>query len=99
MKELYTKVTKGTYPEIPKHFSRDLGKMIGLCLNTNPRLRPTAAELLNMPAFGGSGDDVSQETGKKGGHHRRSNSQVAPSERSESKIDLLQTIKLPRNLK
>jgi NIMA (never in mitosis gene a)-related kinase len=58
MKELYTKVTKGTYAEIPKHFSKELSKMLSLCLNTNPRLRPTAAELLDQPAFGGSGNTV-----------------------------------------
>jgi serine/threonine protein kinase len=53
MKELFTKVTKGTYPEIPKHFSKDLSKMIQLCLNVNPVLRPSAEELLSMPAFNG----------------------------------------------
>jgi NIMA (never in mitosis gene a)-related kinase len=36
MKELFTKVTKGKYPEIPKHFSSDLSKMISYCLNVNP---------------------------------------------------------------
>ncbi len=46
MNELFSKVTKGHYPDIPSHFSRELSKMISLCLNTNPTLRPSAEELL-----------------------------------------------------
>jgi len=45
MNELFSKVTKGHYPDIPSHFSRELSKMISLCLNTNPTLRPSAEEL------------------------------------------------------
>jgi|TARA_B110001450_G_C17501680_1_gene432615 serine/threonine protein kinase len=51
MKDLFSKVTKGSYPDIPKHFSKDLGKMINLCLQVNPTMRPSAEELLTMPAF------------------------------------------------
>jgi len=29
MQELYKNVEKGNYPDIPKHFSRELSKMIG----------------------------------------------------------------------
>jgi serine/threonine protein kinase len=53
MKDLFTKVTSGKYPDIPKHFSKDLSNAIKLCLNTNPVLRPSAEELLNMPCFNG----------------------------------------------
>jgi len=52
MNELFSKVTKGTYPDIPKHFSKDLGKIIGMCLNTNPGNRPSAEELAAMPELG-----------------------------------------------
>jgi len=45
MNELYTKVTKGTFAPIPKHFSENLARMISLCLNTDPKLRPTAKDL------------------------------------------------------
>ena len=51
MNELYQKVTKGQYPEIPKHFNKDLGKTIGYCLQVNPKLRPTPDELLAMAVF------------------------------------------------
>jgi serine/threonine protein kinase len=75
MKELYTKVTKGKYPDVPKHFSKGLSEVIGKCLNKNPKERPSAEDLLNLPAFGGSG--TVSESSKKMGMHRRSNSQVA----------------------
>jgi len=55
MKELYTKVTKSKYPDIPKHFSKGLSEVLALCLNKNPRERPTAEELLNRKEFGGEG--------------------------------------------
>lgn len=55
MGELFRKVTAGKYPPIPKHFSNDLSKLIGLCLNTNPALRPTAEELLATPPLGEKG--------------------------------------------
>lgn len=52
MGELFRKVQKGTYPAIPKHFSKGLSKLIGLCLNVNPHLRPSAQELADMPELG-----------------------------------------------
>ena len=45
MSDLYTKVTKGTYSAIPKHFSENLGRIINLCLNTDPKQRPSAKDL------------------------------------------------------
>lgn len=56
MQELYSKVTCGKYPAIPKHFSQDLSKIIGMCLQTNPMLRPSAKELIAMPALAGKED-------------------------------------------
>jgi serine/threonine protein kinase len=52
MQELFSKVTKGVYPDIPKQYSKNLSKVIRCCLNTTPVLRPTAKELLDMPEFG-----------------------------------------------
>lgn len=79
MQELYSKVTAGKYPAIPKHFSQDLSKIIGLCLQTNPMLRPSAKELLAMPALGGDKN--------KAPNHFRANSQAK--EQMNSKIELL----------
>ena len=73
--------------------------MIGLCLNTNPLLRPSAEDLSNMPAFkSDKNDENSSPSRPEGRKHRRSNSQVEKKNDS-NKIDLLKTIKLPRNLK
>ena len=77
MKELYSKVTKGGYPDIPRHFSRDLAKVIGRCLNTSPSLRPMAAELLQEAPFNGT--DITAASDAKSRQHRRSNSQAAAS--------------------
>ena len=95
MKELFSKVTKGHFPDIPRHFSRDLSKVLSLCLNTNPVMRPTAQELLRMPCF--QTDSIPKSTNSK--PNRRSNSQCPPAENDSKKIELLKTIKLPRNLK
>ena len=93
MKELFSKVTKGSYPDIPKHFSKDLSKMIGLCLQVNPVLRPSAEDLLAMPAFNGG-----KQAPAKKSQHKRANSEARADNASE-KIELLNTIRLPRNLK
>jgi NIMA (never in mitosis gene a)-related kinase len=69
MNELYQKVTKGSYPDIPKHFSKDLSRIIGYCLQVNPQLRPTPEELLKMPVFN-NGEEVDKKP-----MHRRANSQ------------------------
>ena len=42
MNELYSKVTKGKYPAIPTHYSKELAQMIGYCLSVDPHLRPSA---------------------------------------------------------
>lgn len=68
--------------------------MIGYCLSVDPAMRPSAAEIWNMPKMGGEGKPNSP---KKKPLHRRANSQNARD--TGSKIELLKTIKMPRNLK
>lgn len=46
MKNLFKKVVKGTYPDIPYHYSDELRKMIKLCLRVSVSARPTAVQLL-----------------------------------------------------
>lgn len=94
MQELYSKVTRGKYPAIPTHYSKDLAQMIGHCLSLVPHNRPSAAELANMPKF--RGDAPATEPVKRN-HHQRANSHTARD--TGSKIELLKTIKMPRNLK
>ena len=94
MQELYNKVVRGKYPAIPTHYSKDLSQMINYCLSVDPMTRPTAQELANMPKFGGSGNSNSPA---KKPLNRRANSHTARD--TGSKIELLKTIKMPRNLK
>jgi NIMA (never in mitosis gene a)-related kinase len=42
MNELFTKVQKGVYPPIPKHFSNKLVNFIAKCLKVNPKDRLSA---------------------------------------------------------
>lgn len=51
MKGLYTRVIKGIYPRIPKHFSEDLSQMIALMLSVDPEVRPSADDILRLPVF------------------------------------------------
>lgn len=46
MKALFKKVVKGDYPDIPFHFSQDLGLMIAMCLRVSSTARPSADQLL-----------------------------------------------------
>lgn len=46
MKSLYSKVVKGNYPEIPFHYSKDLGTIIAMCLRVSATARPSAEQLL-----------------------------------------------------
>lgn len=52
MNELFSKVQKGVYPDIPKHFSNDLRNLIAMCLKVNPAQRPSADELKKRPEIG-----------------------------------------------
>lgn len=72
MQELYSKVTAGKYPAIPKHFSPELSKIVGLCLQVNPILRPSAKELIQMPPLCNNTEKIKAQPAKK--NHFRSNS-------------------------
>jgi len=50
MAGLYKKVVKGVYPRIPSHFSQDLNQTIKALLVTQPQLRPSCDQILEMPA-------------------------------------------------
>lgn len=46
MKGLYQKVISGSYPDIPSLYSDDLKSVIRMCLEVNPSVWPTSAQLL-----------------------------------------------------
>lgn len=98
MQELYSKVTRGKYPAIPTHYSKELATMIGYCLSVDPTMRPSAQEIWNMPKMGGGGGNgMVSSPAKRQQAHKRANSHTARD--TGSKIELLKTIKMPRNLK
>lgn len=49
MNGLYKRVLKGAYPEIPKKYTKDLADVIMRMLSVDARLRPSSAQLLEMP--------------------------------------------------
>ena len=48
MKDLYEKVKKGEYPQIPKYFSPKFQIVIDRILKIRPEERPSAGDILNM---------------------------------------------------
>ena len=46
MRGLYQKVTSGVYPELSSKYSDDLKHVVKMCLEINPSIRPTAAQML-----------------------------------------------------
>ena len=67
--------------------------MIGYCLSVDPAMRPSAPEIWNMPKMGGGDDNANPKKNQ----HKRANSHSCRD--TGSKIELLKTIKMPRNLK
>jgi len=48
MEDLFSKVCKGKYPNIPSIFSPELKKVLALLMQVKPRKRPTSWEILNL---------------------------------------------------
>lgn len=46
MNGLYLKVIKGVYPHIPRQYSSDLSQLISQLLIVDPKIRPSAAQVL-----------------------------------------------------
>lgn len=82
MEGLYRRVLRGEYQRIPEHFSNELSDVIGAMLQVNPRYRPSAEQLLQLPVVQRQAAEVGISIA------------VASSESST----LLQTIKVPRKL-
>ncbi|CAD8113289.1 unnamed protein product [Paramecium sonneborni] len=89
MEGLYKKVQRGLYERIPSKFSGELMTVIGLCLQVQSKQRPTCAQLLNNPILLRNARQFIIESRV---------SQQTQSSHAGSNI-LLQTIKLPKNLK
>jgi len=83
MNLLYKKVLKGQYEKIPSMYSAELSKVISMCLTVNPQTRPDCERLLSHPIIMSKMTEAEAENSKK----------------SPVVFDLLDTIKMPRNLK
>jgi NIMA (never in mitosis gene a)-related kinase 1/4/5 len=49
MQQLFRKVVKGMYPELPRRYSTDLSNLIHAMLQVNATLRPSCERMLEMP--------------------------------------------------
>lgn len=83
MKGLFNKVQKGVFDRLPSQYSTDLSEVIKLCLQVSPTARPTCNQLLNHPLV----IKNSEESNSIG---------VNP---DFSNLELLSTIKVPRNMR
>jgi len=82
MKGLYTKVVSGKFDPLPSHLSLDLRNLIKACLQVKSTDRPDCDKILGMPGL------LNHITGTL-------DEIEAQKEETEN---LLQTIRLPRNL-
>ena len=48
MEGLFKKVLNGLYPQIPKHFSKELGSVVSKMIVNNPLKRPSCQQLLDL---------------------------------------------------
>jgi NIMA (never in mitosis gene a)-related kinase len=76
-------ILSGKYPSLPSVYSYDLSSVIGRLLRLNPRERPTAREVLNLP-------EVARWKAK--------GLECTPSTPRVGNVDLLSTIVVPRKL-
>lgn len=88
MKALYKKVIKGHYPDIPFHFSQDLGSMIAMCLRVSSIARPSADQLLQ-----------SREMKQKILYYHDEFEDSENINPNHTQDKLLQTIKMPNEMK
>ena len=90
MDGLYRKVQKGIFDKIPSRYSSELAGVITSCLSVNPTLRPSCDQLLSNPAVA--------KRDSEGGKAQPSSGRNNVNSVNKSH-ELLQTIKMPRNIK
>lgn len=88
MKGLYHRVLKGVYPKIPNHYGTDLNAVLKSMLQVDPQKRPTCEQLLHLPVFTAKYNELKQ-----------SESEQGQSAGFPEGVNMLGTIRLPRNLK
>ena len=91
MNGLYKKVLKGSYPEIPKKYTKDLADTIMLMLNVDPKQRPSCHEILELEQVRRRIPKLYPDEPKNEKYIRPNSQQNNTAELSE----LLNTIKVP----
>lgn len=94
MDGLYRKVLKGSYPKIPEQYTQDLAKMIKRLISVNPQQRPTCDQIL--------ASDICNRWMKKLGLSDNFQSNSCHNVQDDGlggNLSLLNTIKLPKNMK
>jgi serine/threonine protein kinase len=51
MQSLYKKIMKGTFPDIPEHFSQDLKDILDSILVVSTKKRLSCTEIMDHPVF------------------------------------------------
>ena len=82
--QLYCRIMKGVYPQIPSRYSNDLKIILKLILNVDAQKRPSAEELLK--------NDIILKKIKELGINQNNES------KSYEKAMLIKTIKIPKNI-
>lgn len=94
MNGLFKRVLKGSYPQIPTHYSMEMRSVIKSLIQVNPASRPNTEQILEMPIVAKRirkyfKDEAplqnSGSIGREGGP-------------AESEVELLKTIKFSKNL-
>jgi len=89
MRALHSKIVKGVYAPIPKTYSNELIDIVKGLLQINPLARPSLSKLMESPS-------VAVRLGEKIGEENKENCALKPPLKHGV---LLDTIKLPRNLR
>ena len=82
--QLYTRIMKGNYPQIPSRYSNDLKNIIKIILNIDAQKRPSAEELLK--------NEIIQRKMKEIGLNKNNENKLS------EKAMLIKTIKIPKNI-
>ena len=88
MRELRQKICKGVYQPIPKHFSAELTDLLKQMLNVNPSGRPGIEKIMAIPIIATKVAEISEKIDNK-----------VQSRPPLAHGSLLDTIKMPRNLR
>ncbi|CAI2387041.1 unnamed protein product [Moneuplotes crassus] len=84
MEELYEKVCKGKYPDIPDNYSFDLRRVLSLMLQVKPSRRPNTKELLQLNEVKNKIEELYFDVGE------------IPNSKMGIRNSLLNTIKMPK---